>query len=587
MNWQRFLPFLSWWPEVNRRSLRADALAGLTGAIVVLPQGVAFATIAGMPPEYGLYAAIFPAAIAALFGSSRLMVCGPTTPASIVLFSTLAVMAEPGSAAYVQLALTLTLMVGLVQLLMGMARLGYLVNFISHSVVVGFTAGAAFLIAASQLKNFFGLYLPTGLQFYEILYHVYQNITHINVPATVIGVVTVVTGVLSRRYYPKVPYMIVAILVGSVLTLPLNEYTDAYVALIGVVPAAFPPLSVPDFSFSTWKQLAPATLAVTLFALTEAISISRSLAARKGQQVDGNQEFIGQGLSNVAGAFFSGYISTGSFNRSGVNFEAGAQTPLASIIAAAALIVLLLVVGPLLAYMPKSAMAAILFLVAYGIIDKHDIRIILKSSPGDSWVLISTFFATLLLQLDFAILLGVLLSLLLYLNKASRPTVLARVPDPRLPKRRLNTDPLLVQCPQLKLIQIDGALFFGAANYVAERLGKMFKKDPGQKHLLILARPISYLDVAGAELLVREKRQRKAIGGDLYLHQLQDPAREILRRGGYLEQIGESNIFESKADAISEIIVRLDKSICSQCTKRIFNECRMLPAPVSDEPATR
>jgi len=579
MDWRRLLPFLIWWPEVNRESLRADALAGLTGAIVVLPQGVAFATIAGMPPEYGLYAAMFPAAIAALFGSSRLMVCGPATPASIVLFSTLAVMAEPGSATYVKLALTLTLMVGLIQLAMGMARLGYLVNFISHSVVVGFTAGAAFLIIASQLKYFLGLYLPAGLHFYDTLAYVYKNIAYINIPATLVGVATMVIGILMKRFLPKWPYMIVAILAGSVLALPINHFSQSYVALIGIVPAAFPPLSTPDFSFNTWKQLAPASLAVTLFGLTEAISIARSLAARRGHQVDGNQEFFGQGLSNIAGAFFSGYISTGSFNRSGVNFEAGAKTPLAAIIAAFGLVVVLLLVGPLLAYMPKPAMAAVLFLVAYGIIDRHEIRIILKSSPADSWVLVSTFLATLLFKLDFAILLGVLLSLLIYLNKASRPSVLVRLPDPRQPKRRFSSDKLLPKCPQLNLIRIDGALFFGAANYVAEKLQLIYKYDPAQKHLLILARPISFIDVAGAELLIREKRRRKAIGGDLYLHQLQEPARNVLRKGGYLKEIGEANLFEVKGEAIGAIFKKLDPDICRTCTRRIFNECKTLPEP--------
>ncbi len=579
MDWRRLLPFLIWWPEVNRESLRADALAGLTGAIVVLPQGVAFATIAGMPPEYGLYAAMFPAAIAALFGSSRLMVCGPATPASIVLFSTLAVMAEPGSATYVKLALTLTLMVGLIQLAMGMARLGYLVNFISHSVVVGFTAGAAFLIIASQLKYFLGLYLPAGLHFYDTLAYVYKNIAYINIPATLVGVATMVIGILMKRFLPKWPYMIVAILAGSVLALPINHFSQSYVALIGIVPAAFPPLSTPDFSFNTWKQLAPASLAVTLFGLTEAISIARSLAARRGHQVDGNQEFFGQGLSNIAGAFFSGYISTGSFNRSGVNFEAGAKTPLAAIIAAFGLVVVLLLVGPLLAYMPKPAMAAVLFLVAYGIIDRHEIRIILKSSPADSWVLVSTFLATLLFKLDFAILLGVLLSLLIYLNKASRPSVLVRLPDPRQPKRRFSSDKLLPKCPQLNLIRIDGALFFGAANYVAEKLQLIYKYDPAQKHLLILARPISFIDVAGAELLIREKRRRKAIGGDLYLHQLQEPARNVLRKGGYLKEIGEANVFDVKGEAIGAIFKKLDPDICRTCTRRIFNECKTLPEP--------
>ncbi len=574
---QRLFPFLRWWPEVNRFSLRADAIAGLTGAVVVLPQGVAFATIAGMPPEYGLYAAMIPAVVAALFGSSRLLVSGPTTAASIVLYSTLSEMADPGTANYVYLALTLTFMVGLIQLGMGLARLGHLVNFISHSVIIGFTTGAAILIVSSQLRHFFGLYIPPGQPFHEILHTLYRNFAHINIATTLVGVGTVVVGLGIKRFYPRVPYMIVAIVFGSLMAYGINTFTDNFVALIGVVPAAFPPLSSPNFSFYTWQQLAPAALAVTLFALTEAVSIARSLAARTGELVDGNQEFIGQGLSNLAGAFFSGYVATGSFNRSGVNYEAGARTPMASIFAAFMLILVLYMVGHLLAYLPKAAMAGVLFLVAAGIIDVGHIRTILKASPSDSVVLVVTFFATLLLALDFAIMLGVLLSLVIYLHRASRPRVLVRVPDPRQPKRRFSTDPSLPQCPQMKLIRIDGAVFFGAVNYVSERLRIIYKRDPEQKHLLILARPVSFIDVAGAEMLVREHRQRKATGGGIYFHQLQDSAQKILRKSGFLTEIGEDHFFDNKGDAISGVFAKLDMDICRGCKRRIFNECKSVP----------
>ena len=198
--WRHFLPFLLWWPEVNRKTLRADGLAGFTGAIVVLPQGVAFATIAGMPPEYGLYAAMVPAVVAALFGSSRLLVSGPTTAASVVLFSTLSTMAAPGSATYVYYALTLTFMVGLIQLVMGLARLGHLVNFISHSVIVGFTAGAALLIAASQTKHFLGIDLPSGLHVYQVLAGAYEQAAQINWMTVVVGVLTVGSGLAARRW---------------------------------------------------------------------------------------------------------------------------------------------------------------------------------------------------------------------------------------------------------------------------------------------------------------------------------------------------------------------------------------------------
>ena len=575
--WRRFLPFLLWWPDVDRETLRADALAGLTGAIVVLPQGVAFATIAGMPPEYGLYAAMVPAVVAALFGSSRLLVSGPTTAASIVLFSTLSAMAAPGSATYVYYALTLTFMVGVIQLLMGLARLGHLVNFISHSVIVGFTAGAALLIAASQTKHFLGINLPSGLHVHEVFTGVYRQVNEVNWLTVMVGTLTVVAGLVGKRWFPQVPYMLTAIVAGTFAGLAANRFLGGDVALVGVTPTALPPLSVPSFTFSTWQQLAPAALAVTLFALTEAVSIARSLAARTGDLIDGNQEFIGQGLSNIAGAFFSGYVATGSFNRSAVNYEAGARTPLASITASIMLVVVLLAVAPLLSYMPKAAMAGVLYLVAVGLIDVHHIRVILRASRSDGAVLVSTFAATLLLELDFAIMLGVMLSLVIYLHRASRPRVLVRVPDPRQPKRRFNTDASLPECPQMKLIRIDGALFFGAVNYVAERLRIIFKRNPEQKHLLILARPINFIDVAGAEMLARENRNRKGVGGGVYLHQLKEDAKEILKRSGYFDEIGPDHFFDHKGEAIAGVFERLDKNICARCTKRIFNECKTVP----------
>ena len=239
--------------------------------------------------------------------------------------------------------------------------------------------------------------------------------------------------------------------------------------------------------------------------------------------------------------------------------------------------VIVLFVAPLLAHLPNAAMAGILFLVAFGIIDFAHIKKIVRASRSDSMVLWGTFLSTLFLALDFAIMLGVFLSLVIYLHRASRPRVRVRVPDPRLPKQRFNTDPSLPECPQFKLVRIDGPVFFGAVNYVAERLRVIAKHNSGQKHLLIMARTISFIDVAGAEMLAREANLRRLAGGQLYFHQLHDSARELLERGGYLEDVGEENIFYTKGEAISEIFQRLDRGICVRCDKRIFNECRAVP----------
>jgi len=580
--WRIFAPFLLWWPEVNRTTLRADAMAALTGTVVVLPQGVAFATIAGMPPEYGLYAAMIPAAVAALFGSSRLLVSGPTTPASIVVFSSLIGLADPGTADYVAYALTLTFMVGVIELTLGIVRLGTLVNFISHSVVVGFTAGASVLIAVSQLDKFFGIDIPRGLHLPQTLLYFFQHLGDIHPYATAVGLTTLLSGIYFRRHFPRIPYMILALIAGTVVAWLISRFLYVGgpapgIQVVGALPATLPPLSTPDFDLGVIKDLAPAALAVTLFALTEAVSISRSLAARSGELVDGNQEFIGQGLSNVLGSFFSSYVSTGSFNRSAVNQEVGAKTPLAAAITGLLLMVVVLFVAPLLAFLPNAAMAGILFLVGFGIIDFKHIRKIVRASRSDSIVLWGTFLATLFLALDFAIILGVFLSLVTYLHRASRPVVRVRVPDPRLPKQRFSTDPSLPECPQLKIVRIDGPLFFGAVNYVAERLRVIAKHYGAQKHLLILARTISFIDVAGAEMLAREARLRREAGGQLYFHQLQEGARTLLEEGEYLDDVPDENFFATKGEAIASIFERLDRGICVRCDKRIFNECRAVP----------
>lgn len=573
----RLFPFLEWAPRVNGKTLSADLTAGLTGAVVVLPQGVAFATIAGMPPEYGLYAGIIPAIIAALFGSSWHLVSGPTTAASLVLFSSLSVFAEPGSAKYVELALTLALMVGLLELTMGFFRLGALVNFISHSVVIGFTAGAGLLIAGNQIKNFFGLPIPRGTPLHEILQYFFTHLADIQWPVAAVGAVTLGTGIAVRKFLPRIPYMIVAILVGSLLSVVLNTYFDAGIATVGALPSSLPPLSAPSFDPAVWRDLAPAAVAVTLFALTEALSISRAMAVRSGQHIDSNQEFIGQGLSNVFGSFFSAYVATGSFNRSGVNYEAGAKTPMAAVFAGVLLAVVVLLVAPYAAYLPNAAMAGVLFLVGYGLIDQHHIHQIVKTSKAETAVLAVTFLATLFLELELAIFAGVMLSLFLYLRRTSQPRILVRVPDPASDRRVFTTDAHLPECPQFRIIRIDGSLFFGAVNYLQETLRTFQRMSPTQTHLMVVMSGVNFIDIAGAEALAQEAKRYRSLGGGLYLVGVKEGVCEPLRKGGYLDDIGEDNIFQSKTLALATIHGRLSRDVCANCQKRIFKECADQP----------
>jgi SulP family sulfate permease len=314
-------------------------------------------------------------------------------------------------------------------------------------------------------------------------------------------------------------------------------------------------------------------LAVTLFALTEAVSIGRSLAARGGYRIDGNQEFIGQGLSNIAGAFFSGYVATGSFNRSGVNYEAGARTPLAAILAGLFLMVIVLFVAPYAAFLPKAAMAGILFLVAWGLIDFKEIRHILHASKGETSVFLVTFLSAIFLELEFSIFAGVLLSLVLYLDRTSKPKILKRVPDPRLPKRKFSSEPDLPSCPQLCFLRIDGSLFFGSVNHVENYFDKLRAEHPEQKHLAIVADGINFVDLQGGEALFKEAKRRKEAGGGFYLMRVKEGLWDALEKCGCVDETGARNIFQSKAAAIHGIYQKLDKSICATCDKRIFNEC--------------
>ncbi len=573
----RLFPFLLWRQMVTPRNLKSDFIAGLTGAIVVLPQGVAFATIAGMPPEYGLYAGMVPAVIAALFGSSHHLVSGPTTAASIVLFSALSVYAEPGSAEYVALALTLTFMVGVFELGLGLARMGALVNFISHSVIVGFTAGAAILIASKQLKNFFGVEIPRGAHLPEILHSFWTQIGDINPYITGVALITLLSGIAVKRWVPKIPYLIASMVLGSLAALVLNRMYGIEVTgitSVGALPDTLPPLSAPELNLDTIKHLSTSALAVTLFALTEAVSIGRSLAMRSGQRIDGNQEFIGQGLSNIAGSFFSGYVATGSFNRSGLNFQAGAKTPLAAVFAGSFLIVIVVLVGPLAAYLPNAAMAGILFLVAWGLIDFHEIKHVLKSSRRETGILAVTFFGALFLELEVAIFAGVMLSLVLYLMRVAKPRIVTRTPDPRLPKQAFSSDPSLPQCPQLRILRIDGSLFFGSVNHVQEVFAELETRSPEQKHLAIVCQGINFADIQGADALAKEAQARQARGGNLYLINIKQGLWDSLEKCGALDIIGPNHVFQSKQAAITGIYQKLDHEICKTCTKRIFHECK-------------
>ena len=404
------LPILRWLPVLREPgAARADVLAGLTGAIVVLPQGVAFATLAGMPPQYGLYSAMVPCLIAALFGSSRLMVTGPANAISLMTMALMVPLAIPGTPHYVSLVLTLTFMVGVMQFLLGLFRAGRWVELVPHSVVVGFTTGAALLIINSQLAPALGIEPIKGLSIAANLTDLAQRLSQVSPIALLTTITTALICVMWRRINDTLPALLVGVIAGSVIAHGASAlpWPGGTLKMVAAIPSGWPPLSSPDFSWATVASLLVPALSMTLIALTEAMAIARAVALKNKDKLDGNQEMMGQGLANLAGAFFSSYPSSGSFNRSGVNVHSGAKTPLAAICAALFLVIILIFVSPYATLLPLCVVAALLFVVAWGLINLTEIEHIWREQPAERLPLLVTGIATVTLSLEWAIIIGI------------------------------------------------------------------------------------------------------------------------------------------------------------------------------------
>ena len=591
----------AWWRELDAATLRADLQAGLLGAILVLPQGIAFATLAGLPAQYGLYTAIVPCIVAALFGSSRHVASGPTNANSLALFAMLSPLAVVASPEYIGLALAVTLLVGLMQFSLGVLRLGVVANFISPSVLLGFTAGAATLIAIHALKELLGLDLPSGARAFDVLREVADALPGaIDLLALAVGVVTILVALAARRVNPRVPHMLLGLAAGAIASWAalrpelherLPEALKHSVAMVGRIPGAIPPFAFPPVDWNRLPDLMGIAVALTIIALGQDIAIAKAIAQRSGQRIDANREFIGQGLSNIAGSFFSSFISCGSLNRSVPNYEAGARTPMAAVYSALLLIVLVAFSAPLLAMIPLAAVAALLLMVAWTLFDVARFRRLAAVAPGEFAIAATTFAATLTVRLELAILFGTLLSLVAYLYRTSRPAMRVLLPDPSTPERRFT--PLedlsrpLQECPQLKLVRMEGAVYFAAVQHVSDKLLEFRRSNPGQKHLLVMVKSMNFIDLAGADAWEAELRERRAMGGDLYFHRPRPPVLEIWKQTGFIERLGADHIFPSKRAALSAIYARMDPEVCRRCTARVFEECVAFGKDEIGPPPTR
>lgn len=559
----------------RRDDLRPDIQAGLTVAVVLLPQAIAYALIAELPPQVGIYAAIVSAIIAALWGSSDHLHTGPTNAASLLVLSTLVTVAAPGSPEYVAAAGLMAIMVGLARLFMGVARLGILVNFISDSVIIGFTAGAGILISVNQVRNLLGVPVPSSPSLVDTAYATLQALPETNLPSLALGLITIIVMILVIKFRPKWPSALIGILTATGLVAIFDLQTFG-VGVLGELPRSLPPFVIPPITdIQLIGKISTGALAIAAIGLVEATSIARSIAAQSGQRLDSNQEFVGQGLANITAGFLSGYTCSGSFIRSAVNYNSGARTPLASVFSGIWLLAALFLIAPLAAYIPNAALAGVLIVTAYRMINRAEMKRIWNTSLGDSVIMIATLVGALLLPLEFAVLAGMIVSFARYIVKTSMPSVYPVVPDANFQHfvREDGHEP----CLQLGLITIGGSLYFGATQHVEDIIRRNLEKHPEQRYLLLRMNLVDHIDISGIHMLEGITRLYRKRRGDVYLI-VRQPIKEQLEISGFLEYLGEDH-FLTRENAISTLFHQvLDPSVCLyECHLRVFAECQALP----------
>jgi sulfate permease, SulP family len=564
------------WRNYDRQNLRADALAGLTVAVVLLPQAIAFAMIAELPPAMGLYTAIVTTVVGALWGSSHHLNTGPTNTTSLLVLSILLPLAEVGSEQFLVAAGLMAVMVGIFQIALGVARLGLLVNFVSDSVVIGFTAGAGVLIGVNQLRHLFRLDFSSSSSLIITLQRVITHILETHNLSFLIGGSVIIILVLIKRFAPKLPGALIAMVLGAGIV-GFFRLDQAGVIVIGELPRSLPPFTkLQLFDVELIGQISTGALAVGAISLVESIAISRSIASQSGQQLDSNQEFIGQGLSNLLTGFFSGYAVSGSFTRSAVNYAAGARTSVSSIFSSLFIISALLLLAPLAAYVPRAALAGVLLVTAYSIIDQTEIARIWRGTRGDAIIMAITFLSTLLLPLQFAVLAGILLSLIVYILRTSVPRVVSVTPASDFTHFTSESQQQL--CAQLAILDILGDFYFGAVTHVEEAIRAHLNANPSQRFLLLRMYSVDQIDISGVhalESIVRTLRER---GGDVFMMRTQEPVMTIFKSTGFYETLGADH-FLAFGDAVSHLFYRiLDPTICIyECNARAFLECQNLP----------
>lgn len=552
MKIKQLLPFLQWLPNYKKDWLSGDLSAGLTVGVMLIPQGMAYAMIAGLPPIHGLYASTIPLVLYALFGTSRQLAVGPVAMVSLLTATGIGALKPDSPDVYLYLAVTLAFMVGALQFLMGLFRLGFLVNFLSHPVISGFTSAAAIIIGLSQLKHLLGIPLPKSEHVHDILRAAAQNIGQTHLLTLGIGLIAVIIIKYVKKLHQAIPGALVAVALGILAVWGLGLAGQG-VKIVGEVPRGLPGFSLPSFEMGTWQALISAALTISLVGFMESFAVAKAIQAKhKDYKVDANQELVGLGLANFGAAIFQGYPVTGGFSRTAVNDQAGAKTGLASIFSAVLIVLTLLFLTPLFYYLPNAVLAAVIIVAVIGLVDYKEAVHLWHNDRQDFWMLIATFIITLTMGIETGIGAGVILSLAMVVYRSTRPhvAVLGKVPGSEF-YRNVERFKNLDQRPDVLVVRFDGPLYFANLNYFKDKIEELIAKKGQALRLIVLnADSISHVDSSAVHSLqdwIRENRQR---GIRIHFTSVIGPVRDALRKWGLMDTIGEENFFMSNQRAI-------------------------------------
>lgn len=550
MNIKQWIPAADWLPNYRKQDLTGDVVAGITVAMMLIPQAMSYAMLAGLPPYIGLYASVLPLIAYAFFGTSRQLAVGPVAMVALLVSSGVGAIAETGSSQYIALAILLALMVGVIQLAMGVFRLGFLTNFLSHPVISGFTSAAALIIGFSQLKHIVGLPLPRTENIAETLWLTVTQVADINWLAFTIGVGGIVLLLGLRRINPLLPGPMIAV-VASTLAVWLFGWENS-VSIVGDVPAGFPEFAMPTVNSQAIVDLLPIAITISFVGFLESIAVAKKIAREKKYDIDANQELVGLGIANIIGAFFKAMPVTGGFSRTAVNKNAGANTGLAAIITAVLIGIALLFFTPLFYYIPNAILGSIIMVAVFGLIDIEEVKHLWKVKRDDLGLLAFTVAATLVLGVKTGIFAAVGASMVWFVIKTTRPhyAILGRLPNSEA-YRNVERHSLAQTTPGILAIRFDAQFYYGNVSFLKETV-KRAEAEYGEtlKAVVIDASAINQLDSSADTALHEMYEDYCQRGITLYFANVKGPVFDVMKRSGLIDKIGKPHFLHTMHDAM-------------------------------------